>query len=200
MINCSVEVVPSPAGHELCPFQIKPKLMTFPRPALLLLLLPFLTNVHAQSIDQSASSISFKIGNMKISSVNGSFSGLKGNAAFDPSDPARSKFAVCVDAATVDTGNKKRDKHLRTDDFFDVEKYPAICFASTSVEKAENGFMAKGKLTMHGITKDVEVTFTYGNRTLTGTITVNRLDYGVGPSGTFMAGDEVEISIVCVMK
>ncbi len=200
MINCSVEVVPSRAGHELCSFQIKPKLMTFPRPALLLLLLPFLANANAQSIDAAASSITFKVGNIKVNTVDGSFSGPKGNVAFDPSDPARSKFAVCVDAATVDTGNKKRDKHLRNDDFFDVEKYPAICFTSNSVEKTDKSFLAKGQLTMHGITKEVEIPFTYANRTLTGTFTVKRLDYGVGPSGTFMAGDEVEITIVCVLK
>lgn len=167
---------------------------------LLIALLSILTNAQAQSIDASASSITFKIGNMKINTVDGTFSGLKGNVAFDPSDPARSEFAACVDAATVNTDNKKRDEDLRSEDFFDVGKYPTICISSTAVEKVDNGFLAKGQLTMHGVTKDVEIPFTYANKTLTGTLSVDRKDYGVGPDGTFMVSDEVEVTIVCVLK
>lgn len=175
--------------------------MTFPRSALLLLLLPFMGNASAQAIDTSASSITFKVGNMKIHSVKGTFSGLSGTVAFDPGDLSAAKFDVCLDAATVDTGNKKRDKDLRGEGFFDVVKFPSICYVSTSVERAGNAFLAKGKLTMHGITKEVQVPFTVAGRTLTGTFTVKRLEYGVGANtGTFMVGDEVEVTVVCVMK
>lgn len=170
------------------------------RTVLLFALLPLLTNVLGQSVDTSASHITFKIGNMKVNSVDGSFSGMTGNVAFDAAEPARSKFAVCVDAASVDTDNKKRDKDLRSDGFFDVLKFPTICISSTMVERTDAGFLAKGKLTMHGVTKDVEIPFTNTGRTLTGKLTLNRLDYGVGPEGTFMVGDEVEVSIICVMK
>lgn len=170
------------------------------RAALLLLLLPFFGNAGAQSIDTRASSIAFKIGNIGISSVKGGFSGMKGTVVFDPMSPGAARFDVCIDAATVDTGNKKRDKDLRSDGFFDVGKFPAICYSSDAVEKTGQGYMAKGKLTMHGVTKAVEIPFTYTNKTLTGKINLNRKDYGVGPDGTFIVGDEVEISIICVLK
>lgn len=170
------------------------------RIALLFALLPLLTNIQAQSIDASASSVTFKVLSLKMNNVKGSFTGLTGNVAFDPADPASSKFAVCVDATTVNTGNKSRDKSLRSDSYFDVEKYPTICISSTMVEKTGTGFLAKGELTMHGVTKEVVIPFTYANRTLTGTFTVMRQDFGVGPSGSFMVSDEVEVSIACVMK
>lgn len=170
------------------------------RIALLFALLPLLTNAQAQSIDPSASSVTFKVQSLKINNVKGSFSGLTGNVAFNPADPASSKFAVCVDASSVNTGNKSRDKTLRSDSYFDVEKYPTICISSMMVEKVGTGFMAKGKLTMHGVTKDVEIPFTYANKALTGTLTVMRQDFGVGPSGSFMVSDDVEVSIICVLK
>lgn len=173
--------------------------MRFYRPLLLFVLLPFLAQVEAQSIDAS-SSVNFKVGNIGISNVKGTFSGMKGSVAFNPAEFANSKFSVCVDAATVNTGNKTRDKDLRSDGFFDVEKYPTICISSTMVEKTDTGFMAKGSLTMHGVTKEVEIPFSYSNKTFTGTFTLLRQDYGVGPGGTFMVGNEVEITIVCVTK
>ena len=170
------------------------------RIALFFALLSLLANAQAQSIDASASSVTFKIGNMKINTVDGKFSGMKGSVAFDPADPASAKFSVCVDAATVSSGNKSRDKSLRSDSYFDVEKYPTICISSTTVEKTGTGFLAKGKLSMHGVTKEVDIPFTYADRTFTGAFTLNRMDFGVGPNGTFMVDEDVAVSIVCKLK
>jgi len=148
----------------------------------------------AQTINNDKSVVNFKISNMKMKTVKGTFSGMKGTVNFTPNNFASSNFDVCIDASTVNTENKKRDDHLRTADFFDTEKYPTICFKSKSITKNADTYLAKGTLTMHGITKEVEIPFTFSNNVLKGTLTVKRLDYKVGEStGEFMVGNEVEM-------
>ena len=155
----------------------------------------------AQTIDTKKSTVTFEISNMKVNTVEGSFTGLKGTVNFDASKLSTSSFEVCIDASTVDTDNTKRDDHLRNEDFFHVEKYPTICFASTSIIKDGKGFKAKGDLTMLGITKEVVLPFTYENNQLTGALALNRFDYKLGEgTGSFMVGEEVKIQINCVLK
>lgn len=156
---------------------------------------------NKQVIDQEKSKVTFEISNMKIKTVNGSFGGMKGTVNFNPKDLKNSSFNVCVDAATVNTDNTKRDDHLRTEDFFFVSKYPVVCFESESIQKTSSGYVVKGKLTLHGVTKQITVPFTFENNVLKGTGKINRLDYGVGvETGTAMVGDEVTITVVCVLK
>lgn len=155
-------------------------------------------SVVAQKIDTKKSKITFEVGNMKVNTVEGTFTGMNGTIHFNQEELTGSNFNVCIDAATVNTGSKKRDDHLRTADFFDVEKYPTICFTSKSIEKTAKGFITKGELTMHGITKMVEIPFTYSEKTFTGELKVNRLEYKVGEeTNTFMVGDEIELVILC---
>lgn len=165
----------------------------------LLLWLSF--NTYAQEINKDKSNVAFSISNMKWKTVDGTFSNMTGKVEFNESKPEEAKFEVCVDASTVNTDNKKRDEHLKSADFFHVEKYPKICFTSSSVTKSKDGYLAKGKLTMHGVTKDVEINFTYKDKKFEGTLDVNRLDYKVGvETGGFTIGETAKLKIVCVVK
>ena len=168
---------------------------------IIVLIFFFTFSVNAQNIDEQKSKVTFKIKNMKWKTVEGSFGGMKGNITFDPSNLSAADFDVCIDATTVDTESKKRDKHLQNEDFFDVPKYPTICIKSTEVMQKDKGYELKGSLTMHGETKDVSIPFSFENNTFTGKLTVNRFDHKVGEdTGTFMVGQDSEIEIVCVLK
>lgn len=158
-------------------------------------------NTNAQALDTEKSIVTFEIGNMIINTVEGSFKGMKGSVNFNAQQLATSKFEVCIDAATVDTDNEKRDAHLKNADFFDVEKYPTICFKSNAITQTDKGYVTTGDLTMHGITKKVEIPFTYQDKVLEGTLTVKRLDYKVGvETGTSMVSDEVVLKIKAVLQ
>lgn len=166
------------------------------------LLLLFLgVSLFAQKIDTTKSKVDFEVSNMAVNTVEGTFSGMKGDVNFDERDLEKSSFNVCVDVKTVDTDSKGRDEHLLKDDFFNVDSFPTICFKSTAIKKSADGYLATGKLTMRGVTKEVEIPFTYIDKTFKGTLTVNRLDYNVGEDvGGFMVGKEIEMVITCVTK
>ncbi len=154
----------------------------------------------AQSINSSKSEVTFEIGNLVFNTVEGKFKKMTGEVIFKASDLSAARFDVCVDASTIDTGSRKRDDHLRNEDFFDVKQYPKICFQSNTISKKGKNYLAKGKLTMHGITKKVEIPFSYSNKTLKGSLTVNRYDYNIGLSTSkFMVSKETEIEIICVI-
>lgn len=166
--------------------------------AILILFTAFGFQSIAQEIVESESRIDFKIKNLLVNTVKGTFSGMTGEVTFMENDLKNSKFNVCVDASTVNTGIEKRDEHLRTEDFFHVEKYPKICFESNSITKTESGFKTEGKLTMHGVTKEVSIPFLNGENTLVGSFILNRKDYSVGEDvGSFTADDEVQVTITC---
>lgn len=155
----------------------------------------------AQTIDSDKSVVRFSVANMGLRTVHGSFKGLSGTLKFQSDQLSTAKFEVCIKASTIDTDNQKRDNHLRSADFFDTEKYPSICFVSKEVKAGSTGYITRGWLTLHGITKDVEIPFSYKNNVLTGTLTLNRLDYKLGENtGTFMIGNEVNIEIACHLK
>lgn len=125
---------------------------------------------------------------------------MEGTVIFLPNNLSQSKFEVCVDAASVDTDNKKRDAHLRKPDFFDVEKYPNICFSSSKITKNGTEYKVVGTLTLHGVSKEIEIPFSYTDNTLTGAFTLNRFDYKLGEdTGTFLVGEEVSVKVVCVL-
>ena len=166
----------------------------------LLLLLVSVVAYGQRSVDIDESKVSFEVSNMKFNTVEGTFTGMKGTIEFDPTDLSNAKMNVCRDANSVDTDNKKRDEHLRKEDFFDVANYPAICFALTSAEKSTTGSTATGTLTMHGITKEVSIPFTFSDNTFRGTLSIDRMDYEVGASGGFMVGRTVEMESVCVVR
>jgi polyisoprenoid-binding protein YceI len=107
-------------------------------------------------IDPAHSSAHFVVRHMMITNVRGSFGGVKGTVNYDPENPGQTTIETTIDAATVNTMDAQRDAHLRSADFLDVEKFPAITFKSTRVEPAGDGeAKITGDLTLHGVTRPV---------------------------------------------
>jgi len=165
----------------------------------ILTLIPF--HGMNQCIVSEASVVNFRIGNMRINAVSGTFTGMRGTVQFDPQNLQGSSFSVCIDAASVNTGNARRDKHLKESDYFDVEKFPAICYVSDIISRNDQGFVTRGKLTMKGITRTVTIPFVNEGNTLRGTLSLNRLDYNVGNGvSTFLVSNPVELEIICIIQ
>src|SRR6056297_443640 len=162
------------------------------------LFLLFSSLAQAQQIDAEKSKVIFEIGNFKINTVEGTFNGMHGKVKFNPDNMTNAVFDVCVDAATIDTDIKKRDEHLRGEDFFNAAKYPEICIKVQSIQRQDDQYISNGELTMTGETGDITIIFTYEDQTLRGKFTVKRLDYGFGAgTSTLTASNEVDITIIC---
>ena len=162
-------------------------------------------------IDPAHSSIQFGVRHLMISTVKGKFPKFTATVVGDEKDPAHARVEASIDAASIDTGEPKRDSHLKSADFFDVEKYPTITFKSTKVEAVgDRRFKLHGDLTMHGVTKpvvlDVEATPEVKGmqgETRAGaraTTKVNRKDFGINWSksmdgGGVVVGDDVDVTI-----
>lgn len=155
------------------------------------------------TLSDADSKVAFTIKNMGMN-VNGFLQGLKGKAYFNPKDLKSSSFDVTVDVATINTNNSRRDNHLKKSDFFDAEKYPVIGIQTTSIlAKGNNVYVAKAKLTMHGVTKEIQFDFT-ANPANNGyqflaEFSVNRLDYGIGSNSTTM-GNPVSVHLNIIAK
>ncbi|NQX92179.1 MAG: YceI family protein [Flavobacteriales bacterium] len=155
----------------------------------------------AQKVNTAESKVDFEISNMKINSVEGTFGGMTGTINFDPANLAAARMDVCIKSSSVNTDNTKRDGYLRKDDWFNVERHPEICIISENFEKSDNGYILKGKLTLLGVTKDISIPFIFTEGRFQGSFTINRLDYELGAdTGTLMVGDEVEMTITCVLQ
>lgn len=169
--------------------------------------------VQAQTtwnFDPAHSSIRFAVDHMVISEVEGQFSTYEGSVIATNDDFSDAKINFVIDVNSVDTDNEKRDAHLKNADFFETEKYPKMTFISTSVEKiAEGKYNLKGKLTLHGVTKEISLAMTYGGTVkdpwgntkagLKVTGVINRTDFGlkynsVLEAGSLMIGEEVTIT------
>ena len=158
-------------------------------------------NGYAQQIKTEASGISFRIGNMRINTVSGTFNGMQGTVKFDTQDLAGSSFSVCIDAASVNTGNSRRDKHLKEDEYFDVERYPDICYVSDIISRTDDGFITRGKLAIKGVTRIVSIPFVKEGNTLRGSFSLNRLDYNVGEGvSTFLVSNQVSLEITYIVQ
>ncbi|OHX65719.1 YceI family protein [Flammeovirga pacifica] len=156
---------------------------------------------YSQNVNSSKSKVEFEISNFRVNTVEGFFNEMTGNVIFDEDDLSSSKFDVCISTSTVNTGNEKRDDHLKNEDFFDVEKYPKICFISNEIIKDGDKFIAKGKLMAHGVTKNTNIYFIKNSDSLSGEMKINRLDFDIGKdTGTFTVGDEVNIKIFCFLN
>ena len=177
-----------------------------------MLSLPAVATTSNWQIDPNHSSAQFAVRHLGLSTVRGAFTKVNGTIQLDEKDIAKSSVEVTIDAASVDTRVEGRDKDLRSDHFFDVEKYPTLTFKSTKVEQAEPGKLkVTGDLTIHGTTKqvvlDVEgptgaVKDPWGNQRAAATATtkINRQDYGVKwnakmDNGGWVVGDDVAITI-----
>ena len=174
--------------------------------------LPFLlfvsTNIFAQKYipSDAGSKVHFKIKNFGIK-TGGDLTGIKGEIFFFTSDLAACRFNVSVDPNTIDTDSKGRDKHLKGNEYFDVEKYPAITIASTKIDKTnktETGYYYfTGTLTMRGITKPIAFPFQIEkvNDTylFTGEFEIDRLDFGIGEKSAVLS-NTVNVSLSVLAK
>lgn len=115
-------------------------------------------------IDAMHSAVTFKISHMGLSWVHGRFNSFSGSFVVDANNPAASSFELNIKPESVDTGQAKRDEHLRLADFFNVKQFPTLSFKSTSVKTAENGLEVTGDLTLHGTTKPVTFTLQGGRK------------------------------------
>lgn len=154
-----------------------------------------ISTANAQNI--VASNVSFEIGNMGFKTVEGTFSDIQGEIAFDESNLSQASFDVCIPVKTVNTENEKRDQHLLEEDFFHEAKYPTICFTAKGVNKTKKGYVVEGTLKMRGVSKSVSIPFTFANNTFNGSLELERLDYQLGPNGGFMIGKTVVLQISC---
>ena len=178
---------------------------------LLLLVVPAaLFGQGTYTIDPAHSSAQFSVKHLMVSNVKGTFSGLKGSVMYDPNNLAASKVEATIDATTINTQEVKRDAHLKSADFFDVEKYPTLTFTGKQFFKESGKLKVKGDLTMHGVTKEVvfdvdgptaEVKTPMGTRVgATVSATVNRKDWGLNwnraiETGGVVVGEEVKLII-----
>lgn len=157
------------------------------------------TLTGAYTIDPSHSRIGFVARHAMVTKVRGSFNEFTGTGYFDVADPAQIHIDLTIQATSIDTRNADRDAHLRSNDFFDMEKYPQIKFASTSVtpENAST-YRVTGDLTIKDITKSITIDFDFtgaavdpfGNQRigLEGSVVVNRKDWGVNWNAALEAG------------
>lgn len=160
----------------------------------------------AQPIDLKKSRVEFKVGNMGFMTVSGTISGMKGTVQFDQDNLKDAHFDVTVEPATIETNNNKRDEHLKEEDFFNVAEYLSIRFVSSEVLKTSKGFLARGELSLRGVTRNIDIPFALSQELseviLKGKIQVDREDYALGTdkySGAFMIGSTVEVVIICVL-
>ncbi|MBF6057741.1 YceI family protein [Thiomicrorhabdus sp. HH1] len=127
-------------------------------------------------------SVNFKIKHLGYSWLAGRFDKFGGNFVYDNEDPSKSKINVNLDTASVNSNHAERDKHLRSKDFLDVNKYPTAEFVSTSITENGNDLVVKGDLTLHGVTKPIE-------------IKAEKIGEGKDPWGGYRAGFSGDTSI-----
>lgn len=160
-------------------------------------------------IDADHSNIGFSVKHLGISNVRGKFKVFSGIIMVDEKNLSGCSVEVAIRADSVDTGNDKRDAHLKTADFFEVEKFPAMTFKSAQVKKTKSGYLALGSFTMHGVTKEIRIPFTIRKakdpwgKTRIGVdagLSFNRQDYGIKwnnvlDNGGLVVGNEVKVEL-----
>lgn len=159
-------------------------------------------------IDPTHSAVEFAVKHLMISTVKGRFADVKGTLDLPESGDA--KVDITIGAASINTGVEPRDVHLRSADFFDVEKYPELRFVSTTATRHGDGWRLEGNLTMHGVTLPVTLAVTeegagidpWGNQKVAFSATgkVNRTHFGLTwnaalEAGGVLVGEDVKISI-----
>jgi len=167
---------------------------------------PAVAQTSAWQLDPAHSSAQFAVRHMGISTVRGTFTKLSGSAQYDPANAKNDSVEVTIDTASVDTRVEMSDNDLRSDHFFDVQKYPTMTFRSTKVESAgTDKLKITGDLTIRGITKPVVLAVDGPSKPVddgrghlhmgvSATGSVNRTDFGMtGYQG--MVGNDVQLTI-----
>jgi polyisoprenoid-binding protein YceI len=161
------------------------------------------------AIDPSHSEVGFSVRHLMVSKVKGTFKTFEGKLTI-AEDVLESRVEATIDASSVDTRDEGRDNHLRSSDFFHVAEHPQITFASTSLRPAGRDYVVAGDLTIHGVTRRVELNLEFngvspdpwgGLRTgFSASTEINRTDYGVEfnmplDGGGVVVGDKVKITL-----
>jgi polyisoprenoid-binding protein YceI len=163
-------------------------------------------------IDPVHSDVGFVIRHVMVSKVRGHFTTFEGTIV-TAADPLQSSVTATIDLTSIDTSNHQRDEHIRSADFFEVDKYPTMTYRSTGIRRAGDDFVLDGELTLKGVTRPVPLKLELngfgpdpfaadpllGARAgFTATGEINRLDFGVSyngaiPGGGMALGDKVQL-------
>jgi polyisoprenoid-binding protein YceI len=162
-------------------------------------------------VDVAHTGINFSVRHMVVSKVRGRFGKHSGTIRVDDGDITRSSVEVSIDASSIDTGVADRDTHLRSPDFFDVERFPTLLFRSTGIEKrAADRYVVIGELTIRGVTRVVALDVEYGGRGkdpwgnerlgFVAKTSIDRKDFGLTwnqalETGGILVGERVEIEL-----
>lgn len=162
-------------------------------------------------LDPAHSSAHFSIRHMMITNVRGAFTKVSGKITLDPENPANSKVEADIDVASIDTREPQRDAHLKSPDFFDAEKFPAIAFRSKKIAGGGEEWKMTGDLTIHGVTRGITLNVEgptpehkdpWGGLRIGATATgkLNRKDFGLTwnaalETGGVLVGDEVKLTL-----
>ena len=165
----------------------------------------------AWHVDPAHSHAEFAVRHLMISTVKGRFADVSGTLTGDERDPDNASIEIAIPTATIDTRESRRDAHLRSADFFEVETFPAIRFRSTRIARTGDGaFTVTGNLTIRDVTRPVTLAVDAGGRVkdpwggersgYSATTTINRKDFGLTynqalETGGVLVGDEVKISV-----
>jgi polyisoprenoid-binding protein YceI len=170
----------------------------------------FSAHAYAQTstwaIDPAHSSVTFEVVHMAVSHVHGAFGNVKGTVTLNEKDITKSSVTATIDTTTVSTGVVQRDTHLKSADFFDVAKNPAMTFQSTALTNSGGKLRLIGNLTINGVTKSVTLDLdgptppqTMQGKTVSGfsaSGTIKRSDYGFGPKfPPPLIGDDVKFTV-----
>jgi polyisoprenoid-binding protein YceI len=164
------------------------------------------------NIDPVHSTAEFRVRHLMISHVRGQFTGVTGKLTYDPTSIAKSHVEATIDVATIDTRDPQRDTHLKSPDFFDAEKFPALTFSSSGVTRRADGqLLVAGPLSIHGVTREVEFTVEgptapvkdpWGNTRVgvSASTKIDRREFGLNfnatlETGGVMVGEEVSITL-----
>jgi polyisoprenoid-binding protein YceI len=160
-------------------------------------------------IDTAHSNVDFVVRHLGVANVRGQFTRFSGHVMLDEADLTRSAVEVVIEVASIDTRNERRDNHLKSGDFFEVEQFPELRFEGRRVERAGDGYVLVGALTIRDVTREVRIPFEVtgpvdmgnGQRRLgaEGGVTVNRFDYGLRwnriTEAVQVVGDDVRIEL-----
>ena len=161
------------------------------------------------TIDPSHTDVSFTVRHLMVSKVRGSFTRFDGTIVI-AEDPLASSVEASVDLSSIDTRDENRDAHLRSADFFETETYPTMTFRSTKVRRAGSDFAVEGELSLHGVTRPVQLDLEFngvsadpwgGTRAgFSAETEINRRDFGIDISmpldgGGVVVGDKVKVHL-----
>ena len=162
-------------------------------------------------IDTAHSSVEFSVSHMVLSKTKGTFGEYGGNIIWDNDAPSKSKISGSLSVASINTRDKKRDDHLKSEDFFDAATHPKMTFVVTKIEpKKKGGYQLTGKLTIKGVTNDISTPLIvqgpikdpWGNDRIHFNVTfsINRQDYGITwnktmDNGGLVVGNQVDINL-----